>query len=69
MRSSCVFDSPRLSLPLLAVHFTSYHLFHLLCLQLLLPTMWWTNTLRTSADEDLGTLAEYDPLTRIQGIT
>ena len=26
-------------------------------------TMWWTNSLRTSADEDLGTLAEYDPLT------
>ena len=25
--------------------------------------MWWTNTLRTSANEDLGTLAEYDPLT------
>ena len=25
-------------------------------------TIWWTNTLRTSA-EDLGTLAEYDPLT------
>ena len=24
--------------------------------------MWWANTLRTSA-EDLGTLAEYDPLT------
>ena len=26
-------------------------------------TMWWTNTLRTSADEDLGTLAEYEPPT------
>ena len=26
-------------------------------------TMWWTNSLCTSADEDLGTLAEYDPLT------
>ena len=26
-------------------------------------TMWWTNTLRTSANEDLGTVAEYDPLT------
>ena len=25
--------------------------------------MWWTNTLRTFANEDLGTLAEYDPLT------
>ena len=26
--------------------------------------MWWTNTLRTSA-EDLGTLAENDPLTHM----
>ena len=26
-------------------------------------TMWKTNTLRTSANEDLGTFAEYDPLT------
>ena len=25
--------------------------------------MWWTNSLCTSASEDLGTLAEYDPLT------
>ena len=25
--------------------------------------MWWTNYLCTSANEDLGTLAEYDPLT------
>ena len=25
--------------------------------------MWWTNSLCTSATEDLGTLAEYDPLT------
>ena len=25
--------------------------------------MWWTNTLCTPANEDLGTLAEYDPLT------
>ena len=25
--------------------------------------MWWTSTLRTSANEDLATLAEYDPLT------
>ena len=25
--------------------------------------MWWTNSLCTSANEDLGTLAEYDPLT------
>ena len=26
--------------------------------------MWETSTLRTSGNEDLGTLAEYDPLTR-----
>ena len=25
--------------------------------------MWWTNSLYTSANGDLGTLAEYDPLT------
>ena len=25
--------------------------------------MWWTNSLCTSVNEDLGTLAEYDPLT------
>ena len=25
--------------------------------------MWWTNSLCTPANEDLGTLAEYDPLT------
>ena len=28
--------------------------------------MWWTNSLCTSANEDLGTLAEYDPLTGFQ---
>ena len=27
--------------------------------------MWWTNSLCTLADEDLGTLAEYDPLTYV----
>ena len=27
--------------------------------------MWWTNSLCTSANEDLGTLAEYDPLTQL----
>ena len=37
MRSCCVFDSARLSLPLLAVYFPSHHLIHLLSLQLLLP--------------------------------
>ena len=26
-------------------------------------TKWWSNSLCTSADEDVGTLAEYDPLT------
>ena len=26
--------------------------------------MWWTNSLCTPANEDLGTLAEYDPLTK-----
>ena len=35
MRSCCVFDSPRLFLPLLAVHFLSYRLVHLPCFQLL----------------------------------
>ena len=30
-------------------------------------TMWWTNSLCTSANEDLGTLAEYDPLTMFGG--
>ena len=25
--------------------------------------MWWTSALRTLANEDVGTLAEYDPLT------
>ena len=37
MRSCCVFDSPRLSLLLLAVRFLPYRLFHLPGLQLLLP--------------------------------
>ena len=37
MRSCCVFDSPRLSLPILAVYLLSYRLVHLLSLQLLLP--------------------------------
>ena len=27
-------------------------------------TMWWTNSLCTSANEDLSTLVEYDPLTQ-----
>ena len=37
MRSCCVFDSPRFSLPLLAVYLLSCRLAHLLSLQLLLP--------------------------------
>ena len=37
MRSCCVFDSPRLSLPLLVVHFPSHRPLHLPGLQLLLP--------------------------------
>ena len=64
MHSCGVFDSPRL-LP-----FSSS-----CCLSSLLSscfsswpstsssTMWWTNSLCTSVNEDLGTLAEYDPLT------
>ena len=64
MRSCCVFDSLRLP-PLSS----------LCCLSSLLSsclsswpstsssTMWWTKSLCTSANEDLGTLAEYDPLT------
>ena len=28
--------------------------------------MWWTNSLCTPVNEDLGTLAEYDPLTRYE---
>ena len=59
----CVFDSLRLFFLLVAVHFLSYRLVHLLGSQLLLPRCVWTDILRTSADEDFGTLAEYDPLT------
>ena len=40
MRSCCVFDSPRLFLPPLAVYLLSYRLFHLPS-----ATMWWTNSL------------------------
>ena len=55
MRSCCVFDSLRLlHFPLLAVHLLSYRL----------PRCGWTNSLCTSANEDLGTLGEYDPLTK-----
>ena len=61
---------------MLCVWFSSiYPLSSLCCLSSLLSscpsswpstsssTMWWTNSLYTSANEDLGTLAEYDPLT------
>ena len=66
-RSCCVFDSPRLSLPLLAVHFLSYRLVHLPSLELLLPRcggqiLCALPLMRTLA-QDHGTLAEYDPLT------
>ena len=63
MHSCCVFDSPRFSLPLLVVHFLSHHSVHQSSLLLLLPRYWWTTTLRTPADEDLDTVAEYDTLT------
>ena len=55
--------SPRLSLPLLAVYLLSYRPVHPLCSQLLLPRCGGQNSLCTSANEDLGTLADYDPLT------
>ena len=61
MRSCCVFDSPRLSLPLLAVYLLSYRLVHPLGSQLL-PRC-GGHSLRTSGNEDPGTFAEYDPLT------
>ena len=64
MRSCCVFDSPRLlTFPLLAVYLLSYLLVHLPSLQLLLPRCGGQISLYTSANEDLGTLAEYDPPT------
>ena len=31
--------------------------------------MWWTNSLCIFANEDLGTLAEYDPLTSVAMLT
>ena len=58
MRSCCVFDSPRLSLSLFAVYLSL-----LSSCSPTLSRMWWTNPLCTSAHEDLGNLAEYDPLT------
>ena len=64
MRSWCgCSDSLRFSLLLLAVHLPSYRLFHSPGRQLLLPRCGGQITLRTLANEDLGTLAEYDPLT------
>ena len=67
MRACGVFDSPRhLSFPLLAVCLLSYRPVFPPGHQLLLPR-WWTHPLCTSADEDLGTLAEYDPLTDVPG--
>ena len=67
MHPCCVFDSPRLlHLPLLAVCLLSYRPVPPPGLQLILPLMWRTNTLCTLADEDLGTLAESDPLTILE---
>ena len=64
MRSCCVFDSPRLlHFPLLAVYLLSYRPVFSSWPSTSSSTMWWTNSLCTSANEDLGTLAEYDPLT------
>ena len=66
MRSCCVFDSLRL------LHVLRCSLSSLLstCLSswpsTSSSTMWWSNSLFISADEDLGTLAEYDPLTGYQ---
>ena len=66
MSSCCVFDSLRLlHFLLFAVHLLSYRPVFLLGHQLHLPRRWWRNFLCTPANEDLGTLAEYDPLTLI----
>ena len=59
MRACVCSDSLRLlHFPFSADHLLSYHP--------VLPTsssrMWWTNSLCTPANEDLGTLAECDPL-------
>ena len=64
VRSCCVFDSPRLlHFPLLAVYLLSYRPFFSSWPSASSSTMWWTNSFCTPADEDLGKLAEYDPLT------
>ena len=64
MRSCCVFDS------LQFLHFFSLCWSSSLLSSCLSSwtstsssTSWWTNSLCTLANEDLGTLAEYDPLT------
>ena len=49
--------------PLLAVYLLSYRPVFPPGHQASSSTMWWTNSLCTPANEDLGTLAEYDPLT------
>ena len=63
--SSCVCsDSLRLlRFPLSAHHLLSYHLVLPLAHQLHLPRCGGQNSLCTLANENLGTLAEYDPLT------
>ena len=49
--------------PLLAVYLLSYRPVFPPWPSTSSSTMWWTNSLCTSANEDLGTLAAYDPLT------
>ena len=64
MRSWCgCSDSLRSSLLLFAVHLLSYRLFHFTWSSPSSSMMWETSTLQTLVDEDLGTIAEYDPLT------
>ena len=64
MRSCGCFDSLRLlHFPLFAVHLLSYHPVFSSWPSTSSSTMWWTNSLCTPANEDLGTFAECDPLT------
>ena len=64
MRSCCVFDSFRLlHFPLFPVHLLSYHPVFPSCPSTSSSTMWWTNSPCILANEDIGTLAEYEPLT------
>ena len=64
MRSCCMFDSLRLlHFPLFAVYLLSYRPVFPSGHQLHLPRCGGQNSLCTSANDDFGTLAEYDPLT------